>query len=133
MTKLKYIEQVMHETMRMVAPLPKVVPRVATEDTELSGVFIPKGTYVNVDIYDIHHNESVWKRPNEFNPDRFAEEGESSTHDAWTWLPFGGGSRQCLGFKYSTNQQKVLLSMMRKYRKPMYTIQGDSRNLYSYS
>lgn len=98
--------------MRMVPSLPKVVPRVAAEDTELSGMFIPKGTYLNVDIYDIH--QSIWKNPNEFNPNRFAEGGESSSHNTWAWLPFGGGSRQCLGMKFSVNQQKVLLSMMRK-------------------
>lgn len=52
-------------------------PRVTSRDVELDGKFVPKGTMVNVNIYDLHHNENIWQDPDTFNPDRFAEGGEA--------------------------------------------------------
>ncbi|KAI9257781.1 cytochrome P450 [Helicostylum pulchrum] len=116
--QMDYINQIMKETMRINGPIPTVVPRVATEDTELSGTFVPKGTLINVSIFNIHHSEKYWKNSQEFNPDRFSLGGEADTNvqDGISWLPFGYGGRQCIGMNFSLNEQRVLLSMLlRKY------------------
>lgn len=102
--------------MRINGPVTTVVSRTASEDTELSGVFVPKGTLVSVNLFNIHHSEKYWKNSQEFNPDRFAPGGEADTNvqDGISWLPFGYGSRQCIGMNFSLNEQRVLLSMLCK-------------------
>jgi cholesterol 24(S)-hydroxylase len=115
--KMTYINQVMKETLRINDPAPRVVPRLVTEDTVLpSGLFVPKGSLVTVNIFNLHHSEKVWKNSNQFNPDRFTEDGEASREagEGMTWIPFGNGARQCLGMNFSLNEQRVLLSMLCK-------------------
>ena len=110
-----YLNQVIKETLRMVDPIPRVIPKIAQQDTVLSNVFIPKGTYVNVSMYDLHHSKHIWQDPEQFNPDRFATGGESESQSGVAWAPFGGGQRLCLGMNFSLNEQRVLLSMMCKF------------------
>ncbi|CAO3635450.1 unnamed protein product [Cunninghamella blakesleeana] len=88
--KLIYINQIIKETLRTNGPVSEVTPRITTEDTELSGVFIPKNTAVIANIYDIHRNPNIWKNPDTFNPDRFATGGEAETmeRDGLSFVPF---------------------------------------------
>ncbi|KAI8330262.1 cytochrome P450 [Choanephora cucurbitarum] len=114
-----YINQVMRETLRINGPVSRVVSRKATEDFFLHDTLIPKGTPVNVDINAIHHNKKFWTNPYEFDPSRFAEDGEGTTRKAGSgmaWLPFGSGARQCIGMNFSLYEQRVFLSMLlRRY------------------
>jgi cytochrome P450 len=102
--------------LRINGPAPNVIPRIATEDTDLSGTFIPKGSLLTVDIFNMHHSERYWKNPKEFDPDRFAD-GETAREagEGLVWLPFGNGARQCIGMNFSLNEQRVMLSMLCKY------------------
>ncbi|KAG2213089.1 hypothetical protein INT47_011238 [Mucor saturninus] len=114
--EMTYINQVIKETLRMSGPATRVLPRVSVEDTEFSGVFIPKGTHVTVNIYGIQHSEKVWKDGCKFNPDRFADDGEASQVESMAWTPFGNGARQCIGMNFSLSEQRVMLAMLlRKY------------------
>lgn len=99
-------------------PIGSSLLRVAAKDTELNGVFIPKGTRLGIDVYETHHNPRFWKDPDVFNPDRFADGGEASeksASDGYFWVPFGNGSRQCLGMNFSLVEQSVLLPLLRKF------------------
>lgn len=68
------------------------------EDSVLAGVFIPKNTFIALDIHNTHNNQHYWKNPSEFNPDRFAADGEAFDlkGEGMKFLAFGGGTRQCL-------------------------------------
>ncbi|KAI9476252.1 MAG: cytochrome P450 [Benjaminiella poitrasii] len=111
--QMVFINQIIKENLRIDGPVTQVVSRIATEDTVLSGTFIPKGTYVNVDIFNIHHSDKVWREADEFNPDRFVTDART---EGMSWTPFGNGARQCLGMNFSLAEQRVLLSMiLRKY------------------
>ncbi|KAI9493687.1 cytochrome P-450 cyp509A1 [Zychaea mexicana] len=115
---MPYINQIIKETLRINSPVAGLIGRVAAQDTDLDGVFIPKGTRVMCSLYELHHNPSVWKNPEEFNPDRFAPNGEAEklAGIGFAWLPFSNGSRQCIGMNFSMTEQRVLLSMLlRKY------------------
>ncbi|CAO3627023.1 unnamed protein product [Cunninghamella blakesleeana] len=117
-SELKYINQAIKETLRMNGPATQVTPRVVAKDTEISGVFIPKGSYITVDIYDLHHNPKIWKDPEVFNPDRFVEGGEAETNErsGLGWAPFASGSRMCIGMNFSLAEQRVMIScLLRKY------------------
>jgi cholesterol 24(S)-hydroxylase len=114
--RMTYINQIMKETLRINGPASRVVPRVATEDTDLNGTFIPKGTQLTVNIYNIQHSDKYWNDGDKFNPDRFSESGEGirGAGEGLAWLPFGNGARQCIGMNFSLNEQRVMLSMLCK-------------------
>ncbi|KAG2204329.1 hypothetical protein INT47_009371 [Mucor saturninus] len=116
--RMTYINQIMKETLRINGPTPRILPRVATEDTYLSNTFIPKGTWITVNMFDIQHNDNIWKDSQKFDPERFAEDGEAvrEVGEGLPWLPFGNGGRQCIGMNFSLSEQRVMLSMLlRKY------------------
>ncbi|KAI9264403.1 cytochrome P450 [Phascolomyces articulosus] len=113
--EMPYINMVMKEVLRMDGPAATVVVREATQDTDLCGVFIPKGARLQLDIYQLHHNPTVWNNPEKFDPERFAPGGEAE-HNGLAWMPFSQGSRQCIGMNFSLAEQRVMLSMLlRKY------------------
>lgn len=80
------------KTLRINGPVVGVVPRLVTEDTVLSGTFIPKGSSITIDIFNIQHSDKVWKNADVFNPDRFATKDEGG-EDLAGWIPFGNGAR----------------------------------------
>ncbi|CDH59811.1 cytochrome p450 [Lichtheimia corymbifera JMRC:FSU:9682] len=115
---LPYIDMVIKETLRMNPPASAIFARKPTEDTDLDGVFIPKGQSVALDIYQLHHNPTVWKDPEVFDPERFSPGGEYDqlSTTGMPWLPFSSGSRVCIGMNFSMDEQRVVLSMLlRKY------------------
>jgi cytochrome P450 len=86
------------QAIRLAPPSTSLIKREAKVDTELAGVFIPKGTVLNVDQISLHYSASLWKDPTKFDPERFADGGElESMPSTYAYLPFGGGSRQCIG------------------------------------
>ncbi|KAI9489153.1 cytochrome P450, partial [Zychaea mexicana] len=115
--KMRYIEQVIKETLRMYAPVDFLVPRRAVKDTELGGVFIPKGTQITFSTYQLHRNPKVWgENPDLFDPERFAPKKEADYKQNFNWLPFSTGSRQCIGMNLKLAEQRLLLPMLlRKY------------------
>ncbi|KAI7883978.1 cytochrome P450 [Lichtheimia hyalospora FSU 10163] len=115
---MPYINMVMKENLRMHPPVAVLPVRQATEDTDLAGTFVPKGTKITLDIYELQHNPNVWKDPDTFQPERFETNGEAErlAGQGMTWLPFSNGSRMCIGSNFSLTEQKVLLPMLlRKY------------------
>ncbi|KAI7905066.1 cytochrome P450 [Cokeromyces recurvatus] len=133
--RLVYLNQVIKETLRIFGPVVQTIPRVAHEDIVFLDTFIPKGTPIVVDIFNIQHCEKFWKNAEEFNPDRFADPVAHSTtamdEGFIHYLPFGYGARQCLGIKFSLNEQLVLLSMLlRKFtwKIPENSIHKDKLN-----
>ncbi|ORZ18901.1 cytochrome P450 [Absidia repens] len=118
--EMRYILQVIKETLRCNGTVASLLqPRVvAKDDTVLMGCHLPKGTPVTVNIYDLHHNPTVWKSPQVFDPSRFGPDGEAELHPhgSIAWMPFGFGTRKCIGYKFNIGEQIVFLSMMlRKY------------------
>ncbi|CAO3591573.1 unnamed protein product [Absidia cylindrospora] len=114
--RFKYIDQIIKETLRFHAPAINGFPRVVTEDTELAGVFLPKGTPVLVNTYDLHHNPRAWTNPDTFDPSRFDNDREAELRPSMSWVPFYNGQRMCIGMQFSLMEQRVMLScLLRKY------------------
>ncbi|CDS08861.1 hypothetical protein LRAMOSA10222 [Lichtheimia ramosa] len=111
---LPYIDMVIKETLRINPPASAIFNRTPVEDTDLDGVFIPKGQSVGLDIYNLHHNPTVWKDPEVFDPERFTPGGEYDqlSTTGMPWLPFSSGSRICIGMNFSMDEQRVILSML---------------------
>ncbi|XP_072836632.2 cytochrome P450 2F2-like isoform X6 [Pogona vitticeps] len=94
--RLPYTNAVIHEILRFSSVVPLGIEHASIKDMLLSEYLIPKGTEVVINLHSIHHDESLWKSPNKFDPSNFLnEEGEFVKPEAF--LAFSAGPRVCLG------------------------------------
>ncbi|XP_026570162.1 cytochrome P450 2J6-like [Pseudonaja textilis] len=94
--KLPYTNAVIHEIQRHTTVVPLGAPHTPIQNTQLCGYQIPKGTIILINLHSVHHDESQWKFPHEFNPSNFLnEEGDFVKPEAF--LAFSAGPRVCLG------------------------------------
>jgi cytochrome P450 len=100
----EYLDAVIKETLRVRPVVPGVV-RKLTAPIELRGYEIPAGTRVAPNIYLTHMNPAVYPEPKRFLPERFLGNGA----DTYSWIPFGGGIRRCLGASFATYEMKVVI------------------------
>ncbi|XP_017076775.2 probable cytochrome P450 313a3 [Drosophila eugracilis] len=115
--KMVYLERVLSETLRLIPSVP-ISPREPTQDFRLSsGVVIPKGVTIGIDIFNIHRNVDHWG-PNagQFNPDNFLPDNIRERHP-YAYIPFSKGRRNCIGWKYGLMSSKLALSkILRNYK-----------------
>jgi cytochrome P450 len=104
--KLRYLEQVMNETLRLYPPV-HLGSRIAAADLEFRGYPIPAGQRVVYSIYLTHRDARTWEQPDAFRPERFAG---AEARQPYAFLPFGGGSRNCIGSAFAQVEIKVVLS-----------------------
>lgn len=114
MPKLKYMNQVIHETLRMYPPAIRM-NRKCQKNTIINNIEIEKGTGVSFDIFNIHHDPDVYEDPWEFDPERFSPENKESRHPM-AFIPFGAGPRTCLGMRFAEFEIRVTLAdVIKKY------------------
>jgi cytochrome P450 len=106
--QLVYLEQVLNEALRLYPPI-HLGSRIAATDLEFKGYHIPAGTRVVYSIYLTHRHPSYWPEPNHFNPERFASGFRPAPY---TFLPFGGGPRNCIGAAFAQVEVKVILAQI---------------------
>ncbi|XP_062557032.1 uncharacterized protein LOC134221879 [Armigeres subalbatus] len=114
--KLIYTEMVMKETMRLF-PVGPIVARTCTAPTRISKTTIPEGTNIVLGVYNVHRNPKHWGPDvDRFNPDNFFPERVAERHP-YSFLPFSGGPRNCIGYKYGLMSMKIMLChLLRAYR-----------------
>lgn len=103
---LAYTGQVIDESMRLYPPA-WLFERQAKVDLELGEYFIPAKTLVAVSPWSLHRHPEHWANPEGFDPDRFATE-----RPRYTYLPFGGGPRQCVGVNFALYEAKLVLATL---------------------
>jgi cytochrome P450 len=81
------------------------------QDLEFRGYEIPAGTRVVYSIYLTHRQPEYWPDPERFDPERFTVE-QSRARPPFTYIPFGGGPRNCLGAAFAHLEAKVILARM---------------------
>ncbi|KAJ0099775.1 hypothetical protein Patl1_22008 [Pistacia atlantica] len=104
--KLPYLKAVVLEGLRRHPPTYQAAtPHAVTEDTELGGYLIPKGTTVNFLIADMGRDPNVWEDPVEFKPERFLFSHGDKSFDIRgreiKMMPFGAGRRICPGLGFA--------------------------------
>jgi cytochrome P450 family 135 len=99
-----YLDAVIKETLRIRPVVPGVV-RVLKAPTTVNGFELPAGTRVAPNIYLTHRRPDVYPDPEEFRPERFLDGGP----DTYSWIPFGGGVRRCLGASFALYEMKTVI------------------------
>jgi cytochrome P450 len=99
-----YLDAVMQEAMRLYPPVP-VIDRTLAAPFEVDGYELPAGTTVAPCIYLAHRREDVYPDPTAFRPERFLD----SPPETYSWIPFGGGVRRCLGASFATYEMRIVL------------------------
>jgi cytochrome P450 len=94
------------ETIRLYPPAPVSISQ-AMEDTDLGGLFVPKGKRVDVCSYAIHRLPWLWENVGAFNPDRFTEHPRKGTY-----IPFLHGPHTCLGIRLAEIEVPLLTARL---------------------
>jgi cytochrome P450 len=100
----EYLDAVIKETLRIRPVVPGVI-RKLTAPIELAGYEIPAGKRVAPNIYLTHRRPDVYPEPERFRPERFIERPA----ETYSWIPFGGGVRRCLGAAFATYEMKIVI------------------------
>ena len=100
----EWIEATINEGMR-VRPVIPLVGRVVQTDWRLGEYVVPKGTVVSSNIVNMHHRPDLYPRPYDFLPQRFL----GVKPGTYSWIPFGGGTRRCLGAALAMAEQRIVL------------------------
>jgi cytochrome P450 len=99
-----YMTATIQETLRL-RPVIVLVVRKLTEPVELGGYELPAGAGVTPCIHLIHRDPEIYPEPERFLPERFLDNPPGT----YTWIPFGGGVRRCLGAAFAQFEMQVVL------------------------
>lgn len=116
--QLKYTEMVFAESMRLYPPIWGFT-RLANEDQELRAYSIPAGTVIGLSQFVVHRDPRHFESPEAFNPLRWTEEGKSS-RPRYSYFPFGGGPRLCVGEPLAWLEGILVLATLCRNWQPNY-------------
>jgi cytochrome P450 len=100
-----YLTATIQESLRRRPVLPNVEPRLVKQPFELGGRTYPPGACLVPNAYLVHHDPEIYPDPYEFRPERFLDESPGT----YTWLPFGGGRRRCIGASFAMLEMQIVL------------------------
>ena len=100
-----YLTATIQETLRRRPVLPNAAPRLVKRPVEIGGWSYPPGVALVANAYLVHHDPAIYADPYAFRPERFLDEPPGT----YTWIPFGGGRRRCLGASFATLEMKIVL------------------------
>ena len=103
----EYADAVCKETLR-IRPVVYLVARRLTKPVEIGGFELPAGVTVTPCIYLVHRRSDVYPEPKRFRPERFLEQPAGT----YTWIPFGGGVRRCIGGSFAVFEMKTVLGVL---------------------
>jgi cytochrome P450 len=110
--KLVYTEKVFRESMRLYPPA-WTIGRQAINDYEVDKYVIPAGSIVLMSQYIMHHNQNYYSDPDLFYPDRWTKEAKLRI-PRFSYFPFGGGIRSCVGEPFAWQEGILLLATICK-------------------
>ncbi|MGQ0672318.1 MAG: cytochrome P450 [Hyphomicrobium sp.] len=115
---LAYTRAVIQETMRLYPPIWGLI-RVASKADFIGGKEVKPGDRVVMFCYGVHHSAKHWEAPEEFRPERFMDES-AKKRKPYTYVPFGGGKRACIGGAMSQVENTLALSILLRRFRPEY-------------
>jgi cytochrome P450 len=108
--ELAQLEMTLEETLRKYPP-GWVGPRKSVDAFEFEGHTVPANAYVNYSSWASHHLPDVFADPEQFQPERFTPEAKAAMPKG-AYIPFGGGSRTCIGMRFGQLEVRTIASMI---------------------
>src|SRR3954451_23189582 len=107
-----YLTATIYEIMRARPVLPNAAPRLVKQPVTIGDWDYEPGVCLLANSYLVHHDPEIYPDPYTFQPERFLDEGPGT----YTWIPFRGGRRRCLGASFALLEMKtVLREVLRRY------------------
>jgi cytochrome P450 len=100
-----YLTATIQETLRRRPVLPNTAPRLVKKPIEVGGWSYEPDVCLVANAYLVHHDPEIYDDPYAFRPERFLDRPPGT----YTWIPFGGGRRRCLGSSFAMLEMKVVL------------------------
>ena len=101
----EYLTATVNEILRLKPVLPNAEPRLTKQPIEIGGFTYPAGVALIASAILVHHDPEIYPEPFAFRPERFLGRQPGT----YTWLPFGGGRRRCLGASFALLEMKIVL------------------------
>lgn len=108
----EYLTATVYEILRLRPVLPNAEPRLTKKAVEIGGFEYPPGVALLASGHLVHHDPDIYPDPFAFRPERFV----GSAPGTYTWIPFGGGRRRCLGASFALQEMKIVIcSALERY------------------
>ncbi len=120
----EYLDAVVKETLRLRPVVPAVL-RMLKAPVSIAGYDLPAGVAVLPNILLVHTRDDVYPDPFAFRPERFPEQPAGT----YTWIPFGGGVRRCLGASFAIFEIKAVLRAVAGVIERLEPVGGDEAPL----
>jgi cytochrome P450 len=101
----EYLTATINEVLRHKPVLPNAEPRLVKQPITIGGVEYPPGVVLLAAAFLIHHDPEIYPEPYAFRPERFL----GNPPGTYTWIPFGGGRRRCLGASFALQEMKIVV------------------------
>ena len=111
LTNLRYTRMIIEEAMRLFPPAPGMSIRQAIEADEVCGFKVTPGLQVLISPWILHRHRRLWDNPERFDPTRFTKEA-SEKRPRFSYLPFGGGPRVCIGATLALTEATLILAVL---------------------
>jgi cytochrome P450 len=119
----EYLTATIQETLRRRPVLPNVEPRLVKKPIEVGGWSYPPGVCLVPNAYLVHHDPAIYPNPYEFRPERFLEQAPGT----YTWIPFGGGRRRCVGASFAMLEMQIVMRAVLGACELLSAADGDER------
>jgi cytochrome P450 len=107
-----YVLATIQETLRRRPVLPNTAPRLVMKPVTVGGWDYEPGCALVANAYLLHHDPAIYPDPYAFRPERFLDEKPGT----YTWIPFGGGRRRCIGMSFAMLEMRIVIrEVMRAY------------------
>ncbi len=100
-----YLTATIQEILRLRPVLPNAEPRLTKQPVEIGGFRYPAGVALLASAFLLHHDPDIYPEPFAFRPERFLDKAPGT----YTWIPFGGGRRRCLGASFAMQEMKIVI------------------------
>jgi cytochrome P450 len=108
----EYLTATLQEIMRRKPVIPNAEPRLVVRPVEIGGITYEPGVVLFASAYLVQHDPAVYDDPYAFRPERFLD----APPGTYTWTPFGGGRRRCIGASFALLEMKIVLrALMRRF------------------
>ncbi len=101
----EYLVATINEILRRRPVVPNAEPRLVKRPIEIGGIEYQPGVVLFASAHLLHHDPDIYPEPYAFRPERFLDNAPGT----YTWTPFGGGRRRCLGASFALLEMKLVL------------------------